>query len=207
MDARPRDARDTRRQPGPRAPRARGGALGRLPVHRGRGLRRSLRTDPQCGRSAGQAACERRTHRWAGGVRAPRDPSSRGRQGPHGLREVFDAKLAPDAARQARSAVTALAERWWSRSWPLLKDRDEELPRCGVSSDFKASNLVFAERGPVLVDPDNGGVEPGPHRRPGLEPHRSSRQHRSRVLAGPVLRRRPATARQRHGGDAPPPRG
>ncbi|MFE5775705.1 phosphotransferase enzyme family protein [Brachybacterium sp. NPDC056505] len=77
-----------------------------------------------------------------------------------GLREVFDAKLAPDAARQARAAVTALAERWWSRSWPLLKDRDEELPRCGVSSDFKASNLVFASRGPVLVDPDNGGVEP-----------------------------------------------
>jgi thiamine kinase-like enzyme len=29
-----------------------------------------------------------------------------------------------------------------------------------VSSDFKANNLVWAARGPVLVDPDNAGREP-----------------------------------------------
>lgn len=76
------------------------------------------------------------------------------------LHAVFDEKFPADEARRADENIAALAERWWSRSWPLLKERDAELPRTGVSSDFKASNLVFASRGPVLVDPDNGGFEP-----------------------------------------------
>lgn len=73
---------------------------------------------------------------------------------------VFCEKLSSDAARRADGNIAALAERWWSRSWPRVKERDTELPRTGVSSDFKASNLVFAPLGPVLVDPDNGGLEP-----------------------------------------------
>lgn len=76
------------------------------------------------------------------------------------LRTVFTEHLAPEEAEVAHAGLTALADRWWGRSWPLVKERDAELPRTGVSSDYKASNLVFADDGPVLVDPDNGGVEP-----------------------------------------------
>ena len=45
---------------------------------------------------------------------------------------------------------------------PTLKAADAagELPRTGVSSDYKAANVVIAEDGPTLVDPDNGGKEP-----------------------------------------------
>lgn len=56
--------------------------------------------------------------------------------------------------------VRSLGERWWNESLPLLRDRDADLVRCGVSSDYKASNLIFTDTGPVLVDPDNGGYEP-----------------------------------------------
>lgn len=56
--------------------------------------------------------------------------------------------------------VRALGERWWNASLPSLRDRDADLVRCGVSSDYKASNLIFTDTGPVLVDPDNGGFEP-----------------------------------------------
>ncbi|WP_265521567.1 phosphotransferase enzyme family protein [Oerskovia flava] len=57
------------------------------------------------------------------------------------------------------ASVRALGQRWWDRALPALRDAD--LPRTGVSSDYKANNLVFtATDGPVLVDPDNGGVEP-----------------------------------------------
>lgn len=58
------------------------------------------------------------------------------------------------------AAVRALGERWWNVSLPLLRKRDADLVRCGVSSDYKANNLVFTGAGPVLVDPDNGGYEP-----------------------------------------------
>lgn len=71
-------------------------------------------------------------------------------------------------AGQAIATVGALAERWWSTAFPQLhaEDTADQLPRAGVPGDYKASNLVFIEereRGPsepVLVDPDNGGIEP-----------------------------------------------
>jgi spectinomycin phosphotransferase len=54
--------------------------------------------------------------------------------------------------------LRSLADRWRSRALPALRAAD--LPRVGVSGDFKANNLVFTAVGPVLVDPDNGGLEP-----------------------------------------------
>lgn len=66
-------------------------------------------------------------------------------------------------APTANAMLCELAERWWSTSLPALRHADDidPLPRTGVSSDYKASNLVFGETGvPVLVDPDNGGLEP-----------------------------------------------
>ncbi|MGC0272827.1 phosphotransferase enzyme family protein [Pseudactinotalea sp. Z1739] len=68
------------------------------------------------------------------------------------------AMLGPRAGEHALGAVTALADRWWQESFPMLRSADTTLPRAGVSSDFKAANLIYAP--PVLVDPDNGGLEP-----------------------------------------------
>lgn len=76
------------------------------------------------------------------------------------LHGVFAGHLPPAEASTALEGIASLADRWWKHSWPSLKDRDAELPRTGVSSDYKACNLVFTPTGPVLVDPDNGGVEP-----------------------------------------------
>ncbi len=68
-----------------------------------------------------------------------------------------------DDAPSASAALHRLADHWWARSLPLLRTADEAmpLPRTGVSSDYKANNLVFNQSGrPTLVDPDNGGLEP-----------------------------------------------
>ena len=58
--------------------------------------------------------------------------------------------------------MRSMAERCWSTALPALRaaDHADPLPRAGVSSDCKAGNLVFVDAMPVLVDPDNGGVEP-----------------------------------------------
>jgi hypothetical protein len=70
-----------------------------------------------------------------------------------------EAELARLAGRVPDPApLRRLADRWRSRSLPALRAAD--LPHAGVSSDFKANNLVFTAAGPVLVDPDNGGLEP-----------------------------------------------
>lgn len=72
------------------------------------------------------------------------------------------ATLDPILAEHGGSAETVrrLGARWWNESLPLLREHDHDLVRCGVSSDYKANNLVFTDDGPVLVDPDNGGLEP-----------------------------------------------
>ncbi|GAA1137245.1 phosphotransferase enzyme family protein [Ornithinicoccus hortensis] len=62
-------------------------------------------------------------------------------------------------------SVATLGRRWWRDSLPVLRDRADDLVRTGVCSDYKANNLVFTgpadgDPAPVLVDPDNGGVEP-----------------------------------------------
>lgn len=61
---------------------------------------------------------------------------------------------------EAIEPIRELGRRWWEESLPALKEHDAELPRTAVSSDYKANNLVYTHGGPVLVDPDNGGVEP-----------------------------------------------
>lgn len=58
------------------------------------------------------------------------------------------------------ATLTELGTRWWEESLPALRAAHQELARTGVSSDYKANNLVFTDGGPVLVDPDNGGSEP-----------------------------------------------
>ena len=71
----------------------------------------------------------------------------------------MDADLEALAARVPDLTVLrSLATRWLGVSLPALRVAD--VPSVGVSSDFKANNLVYASTGPVLVDPDNGGLEP-----------------------------------------------
>ncbi|MCW1803718.1 phosphotransferase [Brachybacterium squillarum] len=76
------------------------------------------------------------------------------------LREILHRALPAERAAAADASITALGARWFERSWPALRAADPDLPRTGVSSDWKAANLVFRPEGAVLVDPDNGGVEP-----------------------------------------------
>lgn len=76
------------------------------------------------------------------------------------LREILHRALPAERAAAADASITALGARWFERSWPALRAADPDLPRTGVSSDWKAANLVFRPGGAVLVDPDNGGVEP-----------------------------------------------
>ena len=78
------------------------------------------------------------------------------------LRERLPAELGPEEGARAVAAVEDLGRRWFERVHPALRaaDAEDPLPRTGVSSDFKAGNVVMAESGPVLVDPDNGGCEP-----------------------------------------------
>ena len=67
------------------------------------------------------------------------------------------------AAALVLSGVADLLDRWWNAALPALKSADEEepLPRAALSSDYRSTNIVFdQQRAFVLVDPDNGGVEP-----------------------------------------------
>lgn len=69
------------------------------------------------------------------------------------------AELATLAERVPEPDLLADLAGRWARQLPAL--RSAGLPAVGVSSDFKAVNLVWTgARGPVLVDPDNGGREP-----------------------------------------------
>lgn len=80
-----------------------------------------------------------------------------------GTLEQVLAQHGGDGTGAAFDAVRALAERWWGNAFPQLRAADdvEPLPRTGVTSDYKAANLVVPDGGrPVMVDPDNGGVEP-----------------------------------------------
>lgn len=86
---------------------------------------------------------------------------SDGQEDVDALLEKFHTVL-PSTNRSAGEAVQALLTRWWERSLPALRRAEEEdpLPRAGVTSDFKAANVVITVDGPVIVDPDNGGLEP-----------------------------------------------
>ena len=74
--------------------------------------------------------------------------------------DALEEILAGRGGTAAVPTVRELGRRWWEESLPALIDRNAELPRTAVSSDYKANNLVYTEDDPVLVDPDNGGVEP-----------------------------------------------
>lgn len=65
-------------------------------------------------------------------------------------------------AQEVTDSVRALADRWWTTALPQLRaaDNTQPLPRAGATSDYKANNLIFTADGPVLIDPDNGGIEP-----------------------------------------------
>lgn len=78
------------------------------------------------------------------------------------LQEELPKHLSDDAA-PLLAGVQQLLDRWWNTALPALKaaDSDEPLPRAALSSDYRSTNIVFADDGRlVLVDPDNGGVEP-----------------------------------------------
>ena len=82
---------------------------------------------------------------------------------PYRWSEVDEAEIATalDALAGKVDDLTVLRElaaRWTAVALPTL--RAATLPAVGVSSDYKANNLVFTASGPVLVDPDNGGLEP-----------------------------------------------
>jgi len=82
---------------------------------------------------------------------------------PYTWPEVDEAAMDADLERLAArlpdlTVLRSLAVRWRETSLPALRRAD--LPSVGVSSDFKANNLVYTSTGPVLVDPDNGGLEP-----------------------------------------------
>jgi len=72
------------------------------------------------------------------------------------LATTFTTHAGQDAA-ECTAAVADLGRRF-ADALPSL--RTAELPAAAVSSDFKANNLVYTSTGPVMVDPDNAGVEP-----------------------------------------------
>lgn len=78
------------------------------------------------------------------------------------LRQQIPGYIGPEEAAPLIAGVESLLERWWQTALPRLRREDarDPLPRAAVSSDYRASNIIRGEQGFVLVDPDNGGVEP-----------------------------------------------
>ena len=74
-------------------------------------------------------------------------------------RGFFAAVFRPPLLRAAAmKGSNADLGRRFAHALPSLRTAD--LPAAAVTSDFKANNLVYTSTGPVMVDPDNGGVEP-----------------------------------------------
>jgi Ser/Thr protein kinase RdoA (MazF antagonist) len=96
-------------------------------------------------------ASQLRTYRW------PTPDEAEVAQECGTIEENF-ARHAPEAREACAAAVRDLGRQWCAGTVDRLRDGD--LPFVGVSSDYKANNLVFTGSGPVLVDPDNGGREP-----------------------------------------------
>ena len=73
------------------------------------------------------------------------------------LPEYLGAESAP-----LLECVQRLLDRWWTTALPTLRaaDAEQPLPRTAVSSDYRSTNIVHDGHRFVLVDPDNGGVEP-----------------------------------------------
>jgi spectinomycin phosphotransferase len=64
----------------------------------------------------------------------------------------------PHSVEAARSHLQMQTQRYFQGARPRLATT--RLPVTNCSWDYKASNLVYQEVGPVLVDPDNGGRIP-----------------------------------------------
>lgn len=83
----------------------------------------------------------------------------------HGDLETLQEQLPQhlgDDAKPMLEAVEALLHRWWNTALPALKAAEERepLPRAALSSDYRSTNIIYRDGEVVLVDPDNGGVEP-----------------------------------------------
>lgn len=78
------------------------------------------------------------------------------------LRRLIPDHLGEQDAAPLLAGVEQLLERWWHNALPTLRAADaaEPLPRTGVSSDFRSTNIIRSGAAFVLVDPDNGGCEP-----------------------------------------------
>lgn len=64
----------------------------------------------------------------------------------------------PHLVADARAHLESQAQRYFQQASPRLAAT--HLPVTNCSWDYKASNLVYPESSPVLVDPDNGGRIP-----------------------------------------------
>ncbi|MFB9906519.1 phosphotransferase enzyme family protein [Allokutzneria oryzae] len=73
------------------------------------------------------------------------------------LREKFT-EHAPEHVDSVMARLEPLGENFERTTLPAI--RDAELPVVDATMDYKANNLVFADTGPVLIDPDNGECPP-----------------------------------------------
>jgi spectinomycin phosphotransferase len=71
----------------------------------------------------------------------------------HFMQQAF-----PHSVEAARSHLQMQAQRYFQQARPRLATT--RLPVTNCSWDYKASNLIYQENGPVLVDPDNAGRIP-----------------------------------------------
>lgn len=82
----------------------------------------------------------------------------------HGDLETLQEQLPQhlEDAEPVLVAVESLLDRWWNTALPTLEaaEETEPLPRAALSSDFRSTNIIYRDDDVVLVDPDNGGVEP-----------------------------------------------
>lgn len=74
-----------------------------------------------------------------------------------GLDKVLKAHR-PDLHREVLGRFAPRLRSFMATTLPAV--RDAGLPVADVTLDFKAVNLVYAEAGPVLIDPDNGERAP-----------------------------------------------
>ena len=69
------------------------------------------------------------------------------------MRQAF-----PNQVEEARSLLQMYTQRYFQHVSPRMVNT--RLPVTNCSYDYKASNLVYHQTGPILVDPDNGGRIP-----------------------------------------------
>jgi Ser/Thr protein kinase RdoA (MazF antagonist) len=68
------------------------------------------------------------------------------------------AKVLTDQAPETVEGLSRLVAEFPERILPRI--REARLPMAGAVMDYKANNLIYAESGPVLIDPDNADWAP-----------------------------------------------